>query len=530
MNATVNTIDTNEMLKSATIYRNSAFNYIYVCFHCERSFPNIENTLEHLESHFDTDQDDDGPFSDDATEFMRKPQCFAANTKSGSELLVDEEASSPMYDDNGPVEMQFECAFVEEDECEDGESDLSESTFKFDAIQCHVCGQKFESEQILIIHLMQQHSSVTTLTCPHCSQNWKSETKFMRHLQQHIDMDDTTYGSLVDKVMSKCKVTASTLNEQHNKSKQQRKPSVLTCDICWSTFSTRDAILLHLKESHFTAPEAKKLLFDCDKCERKIEGRFPFYAHQYAHITDDDRINDSDDECLQQGLRKYLDDNIICDESKSDKSYSCNLCSTVSVTQRRSAECHILQRHIYLIKRKIVKNKQCEYCGKEFTKTDSLESHKRTHSKEPIERPYICNICHKSYADPNILRQHVKLHSDITHTCNTCQKSFKSVSRLNRHRRTHLNDLTKCTICSKELKSYRMKIHIKDVHESDHRPFRCSVCSESFKTSKTLRQHSLRHNSEKKFKCRFSCQQTFTSAAGRRAHERTKHETNCKSK
>lgn len=162
MSATVDQPDANEMLKSATIYRNSEFNYVYVCYHCECSFTNISDTLNHVESHFDVKVD----IVDDSLEISGNDN---ANTEF-SELK-------------------------------------SEFPDKHYHSQCVLCSRKFNAVPLLLIHMMKDHANMTTLTCPQCSRNWIDEAKFSTHLQQHIDGNDTTYDTLIDNMISKCKVT-----------------------------------------------------------------------------------------------------------------------------------------------------------------------------------------------------------------------------------------------------------------------------------------------------------------------------------
>lgn len=522
MNETTDPFDAKNLLKLATIYRNSEFSYIYICCECECAFTNIEDTFNHVESHFYVDNN--LGISGNNTVI----QCHQDNKNKLLENINQQEGTT--LDDEDAVDIKFECTIDEPvvQHEDNKEMDFSELTNKTDVSQCKLCSRTYGTAQMLIVHMIKHHADMTTLMCPQCSQIWKNDTKFKRHLQQHIVAGDATYAALIDKLMLMCAVSTKKVTEEcrQRQHKKDKKPSRFTCDICWLKFSTKAAIRLHLKRAHFTPPEVKKVFFDCEKCKRKIEGRFRFYAHQYGHIKNENshQISPSDDERWQQNLRKYLQDNIICEEAPPKKIFSCKICDKVSVSLRRSAENHILQRHIHFIKPEIAeKDKQCEYCGKEFKRVDGLILHRRIHT---LERPFSCSICQKSFGFLKCLKSHEVIHSDIRpHQCSTCGKAFKLVDRLRRHMLMHLGDSTKCKICGKEVKSHRLKIHMKDVHENEHRPYECVVCLETFKTHNTLRQHSLRHSGEKKYKCRFSCQERFTTAPGRRAHERTRHET-----
>lgn len=518
MTSTTDPLEASEMLKSATIYRNSEFSYIYVCYHCASSFTNIEDTLNHVESHFDEKEYIvDLGCSETSTYIVRE-----ANTKTESNLL-----ETMMGDDNAPVHIKLEYEIDERKTHQDTKTDLSAFTNEYYS-QCTLCGQMLDSAPLLIVHMMRHNSNVTTLTCPECSQNCKNETTLLGHLHQHMATNDTTYDALIEKMISKYEAGGEVREEVPVKIESEERPRkryikkpLKTCDICSLTFSTKKKILSHLRQAHVTKPEVKKIFFDCEKCKRKIEGKFAFYAHQYGHQTYDDRVGVLDDEILQKNLRKYLDENINCDVSP--KTFGCKLCGTVHLKNRYYVARHILQRHIYLMKINLTDEKLfcCEYCGRKFAHSNNLTIHKRIHT---LEKPYTCSICNKSFSQSSYMKYHKQIHTELqSQQCPTCGQTFKTHLRYKSHLRTHVNALTKCPICNKELKSYRLRNHIRDVHESDHRPHKCSVCSEAFKTVKTLKTHLLRHSDERKYECRFKCKQTFISASGRRAHERTKH-------
>lgn len=528
----VDPLEADEMLKSAIIYRNGAFNYIYVCHHCECSFINISDILNHVENiHFNFDikvniLDDNLDISEPNPEMVGETGLVEANKK--KETISSQNVHQS--DDNGPVVLEFECEIVEqkyksnEDFEEDRKTDFNAPTNEYEQSQCKICRKMFKTTPQLIVHLMKVHvlNDMTTLSCPHCSQDWTDETEFLRHLQQHIDTKETTYDMLIDTLNSNCEVTVK-LELDEIKPKGFIKKCLKKCDICSLTFRTKKCLISHMRLKHIAKKVMfKKHIYDCDKCDRKkIEGKFPFYAHHYGHLTSD---LTSSDVVLQQKLKKFLDESIYCDESTANKTFGCKVCSHLPLKRRPHIEYHILQEHIHRIKffKGMEKRFPCEYCGRKFAANHNLVVHKRTHT---MEKPYTCLVCNKSFSQSSYMRYHEKIHTGLKpHQCATCGLSFKTNNKLNFHLKVHSNDTTKCKICNKELKPHRLNIHIRNVHENEHRPYSCSVCLQTFKTAKTLKTHSYRHTGEKNYKCRFHCDDRFVSSAGRRAHERAKHE------
>ncbi|XP_026181232.1 transcription factor E4F1 isoform X2 [Mastacembelus armatus] len=78
------------------------------------------------------------------------------------------------------------------------------------------------------------------------------------------------------------------------------------------------------------------------------------------------------------------------------------------------------------------------------------------------EGRYICQICEKTFKTTNILRTHMKTHSDQKNfACDLCGTSFRTKGSLVRHNRRH----------------------------TDERPYRCTLCGQSFRESGALTRH-----------------------------------------
>ncbi|XP_017277322.1 transcription factor E4F1 isoform X1 [Kryptolebias marmoratus] len=78
------------------------------------------------------------------------------------------------------------------------------------------------------------------------------------------------------------------------------------------------------------------------------------------------------------------------------------------------------------------------------------------------EGRYICHLCEKTFKTTNILRTHMKTHSDQKNfSCELCSTSFRTKGSLIRHNRRH----------------------------TDERPYRCTLCGQSFRESGALTRH-----------------------------------------
>lgn len=105
--------------------------------------------------------------------------------------------------------------------------------------------------------------------------------------------------------------------------------------------------------------------------------------------------------------------------------------------------------------------KECDICGKTFTKPYQVERHKRIHTGD---RPYKCDLCTKSFAQKSTLQMHQKHHTgDRPYACPYCEYSFTQKGNLRTHvKRVHQLD----TINAKKLKRARQYFLPKSIQDS----------------------------------------------------------------
>ncbi|XP_063983617.1 zinc finger and BTB domain-containing protein 17-like isoform X2 [Diachasmimorpha longicaudata] len=172
------------------------------------------------------------------------------------------------------------------------------------------------------------------------------------------------------------------------------------------------------------------------------------------------------------------------------KPYKCTACdfSTVTITNIR---CHIRKSHLK------IKPFECNSCKKRYVTAVLLEEHLNTHSGL---RPFKCTVCSFSSASRQVLSYHMTTHKPVKDvTCEICGKEFFSKGRMRAHMITHnKNRELMCKFCSHHFSSAdALQKHLDNVHAKD---YVCGICGKSTKSRKALHNHQNVH-SQAKFKC-----------------------------
>ena len=84
------------------------------------------------------------------------------------------------------------------------------------------------------------------------------------------------------------------------------------------------------------------------------------------------------------------------------------------------------------------KRYECSTCGKEFTRSDALKRHERTHNGG---KPHECPHCDKTFLRKEDLTRHIKqVHerrgAERQYTCNTCGETFNNLAPFRAHQRS----------------------------------------------------------------------------------------------
>ncbi|KAF4517941.1 hypothetical protein B566_EDAN005308 [Ephemera danica] len=161
---------------------------------------------------------------------------------------------------------------------------------------------------------------------------------------------------------------------------------------------------------------------------------------------------------------------------------------------------------------------KCNICSKTFARKDNLRQHLVIHSGE---KSFKCDKCPQSFSRASDLKVHYRIHTaEKPLQCHFCSQLFRESSNFRKHLRTHSGDRPfKCTVCNKHFaQSPHLKRHMR-IH-SGERPYQCEICSRQFSQSSTLRTHERTHSGAKPHTCKV-CSRSFRHASTLKAHTRT---------
>ena len=133
----------------------------------------------------------------------------------------------------------------------------------------------------------------------------------------------------------------------------------------------------------------------------------------------------------------------------------------------------------------------CEECGKMYQNFRALYNHRKLHHEKNKNVLHKCDKCDYSTFYKNYLYIHIKEYHDAQKVqCTECGKSFFGLKLYKAHferLHTEQQEKVKCNECGKQFSKYRLKIHMKLMHQE--RKFACHLCTYKAQTGYNLRLH-----------------------------------------
>ncbi|CAG2116742.1 unnamed protein product [Medioppia subpectinata] len=153
------------------------------------------------------------------------------------------------------------------------------------------------------------------------------------------------------------------------------------------------------------------------------------------------------------------------------------------------------------------KHFMCEYigCEKTFGESETLLAHIRV--KHTMERPFGCDVCHKTFPTEGYLRTHQKIHTEDSrqYRCSWvgCDSAFRTKQILVDHIKSHeqLREYG-CDECDLRFNT-KKDLHKHKLKHSDARPYVCDwpACGAAYKYLSLIMRHKETHLAVKQYVC-----------------------------
>ena len=185
-----------------------------------------------------------------------------------------------------------------------------------------------------------------------------------------------------------------TWKEQKKTRNRKRKQISIVgqqCEDCKSTYQTKNELLIHIEKSH-----ARKNSINCQKCKYECETAENLKEHM-----------------------KNVHSNV--------ESYKCDLSEKQLQTESVS------KSHSKTVHNDKDTKINCEQYSSSFQTENEVKDHTKVHSKDEVEKQFVCQKCSKAYPTMSKLRRHDwRSHREIQ--CNRCGENVSSRQELKTHR------------------------------------------------------------------------------------------------
>lgn len=459
----------------------------------------------------------------DVQKYFHVPQCNGTHTSTNSDLNLNECVEKHI--DNTVTTVDKEKVVNQKQSDHEQDEDKKEAPprkiyqrKRFNADKkhkCKVCQKRFTSELRVKLHMQRLHRQIylagCKVICPKCGMKFEKLSNLKRHLVYHYNDSSYFSCSFCDKKLYSKKSWRAHI-KVHNSVIEE------ICKICNKILCSEVGKIYHMDFHRMKENLHNKNYVACHTCKLDFKGTDLLESHvKEMHNQEDhfaeveknvERMFNGDDSASQDAVH-----------SEATHIFKCNICNRLYINlvdlKSHSTDC--------IAKINRPKSFMCDICGKCFTCSWTLATHKAGHSaarkficdicgqrfkwhndltnhKNRIHdkiRPYVCKYCGKKCGTSATLKSHLRSHSkERPYTCKICQTSFAQNGSLKEHMFKHTGDQEgSCPICNKVFKTpLRLRMHVKR-HNTQRTLYPCDFCGRMFTEKSSVKKHKIKlHN------------------------------------
>lgn len=238
-------------------------------------------------------------------------------------------------------------------------------------------------------------------------------------------------------------------------------------------------------------------------CSDEEVNRFKQIEKKMKNTGDNDKESKENKNHIKEIKSKV--EEILRSGNRKEKHLSCKICEEIFSGITALHE-HVSQEHensetvreyiqeISELQENLNKNENsCCYCGEAFKDFISLENHQVTTHKETGVK---CPLCHHKSKNLAYLKLHIRnMHVEVGKKafCHLCTASFRSRGSLKQHidLNHYGNKHVSCSLCKKQFyNKSQLRRHMIAHGLGRSRRFTCEICSKSFSFEYNLKRHN----------------------------------------
>ncbi|XP_028331762.1 zinc finger protein 646 [Gouania willdenowi] len=426
---------------------------------------------------------------------------------------------------------------------------------KTGVFKCLVCQKRFYNLLALKNH-QRSHFDIKRHTCHECGKAFKIQKQLLNHLRRHKE-NQAKIQELNNQIQALMQMNGTkteggtqpfTSPQHHEQQQQLSEEGIRTdatvkiennsnerpfaCDQCGRTYRHAGSLVNH-KNSHKTGE------FYCSICNNTYSNRLAMKNHMRTHFSFKRHF------CQKCGKRFRGKKQLlvhVCAEARKDRAktrrglksrvFRCKKCKQAffSGDQLAAHTCDgpSVDARVGTAAVKEERPFTCNICHRSYRHAGSLLNHKNTHKTGH----FICNCCSKPFTNPMALRNHMRIHTQKKKfVCLTCGKAFRLASILYNHQKVHnrVAGSISCSTCGKRFQGRAgLKRHRCPSEDGSSAPsaasqseradkcFTCDLCGRSYRHAGSLLNHKKTH-SENLHHCAL-CLQTFPDSLTLQMH------------